>query len=105
MQQYRLKKLFADVWAVESWGVVNFDGMPDYDWKHVKTYHGDTEAVNGYELHKYGSVSVGKDYFATYEDNDKIIAMHQWELQAWAPGGLWPGECQEDPDLILELRN
>lgn len=29
----------------------------------------------------------------------------QWELQAWAPGGLCPGECQGDPDLILELRN
>lgn len=76
MQQYRLKKMFADVWAVESWGVVNFDGMPDYDWKHVKTYHGDKEAIDGYELHKWGSVSVGKDYFATYEDNDKIVALH-----------------------------
>ena len=45
MQQYRLKKLFADVWALESWGVVNFDGMPDYDWKHVQTYHSDGEAI------------------------------------------------------------
>lgn len=76
MQQYRLKKLFADVWALESFSVVNFDGILDYDWKHVQTYHGDGEAIEGYELHKYGELSVGKDYFTTYEDDDKIIAMH-----------------------------
>lgn len=77
MQQYRLKKLFADVWALESWGVVNFDGILDHDWKEVKTYHGDCEAIEGYELHKYGDLSVGKDYFTTYEDGDKIIALHE----------------------------
>lgn len=77
MHQYRLHKLFADVWAVELWGVVNFDGMPEHDWKHVKTYYGDNEAIDGYELHKFGSVSVGKDYFTTYEDNDQIIALHE----------------------------
>lgn len=77
MYQYRLKKMFADVWEVELWGVVNFDGMPDYDWKHVKTYYGDNEAIDGYELHKFGSVSVGKDYFVTYEDNERIIAYHE----------------------------
>ena len=77
MQQYRLKRMFADVWAVESWGVVNFDGIPAHDWKHVKTYYGDKEAVDGYEFHKFGSVSVGKDYFTTYEDNDQIIALHE----------------------------
>lgn len=76
MQHYRLKRMFADVWALESWGVVNFDGILDYDWKHVKTYYGDKEAIDGYELHKYGEISVGKDYFTTYEDNDQIIAMH-----------------------------
>lgn len=77
MQQYRLKKMFADVWALESWGVVNFDGMPDYDWKQIKTYHGDNEAIDGYELTKYGHESVSKDYFATYEDNRNIIALHE----------------------------
>ncbi len=76
MQHYRLKKLFADVWALESWGVVNFDGIPAHDWKVVKTCHGDGEAIEEYELHKYGELSVGKDYFTTYEDDDKIIALH-----------------------------
>lgn len=75
--QYRLKKLWGDVWEVELWGVVNFDGIIAHDWKHVKTYHGDKEAIDGYELHKFGSVSVGKDYFTTYEDDDKIIALHE----------------------------
>lgn len=76
MRQYRMRKLFADVWIVELWGVVNYDGILDHAWKEVGTYHGDGNAIEGYELHKYGSLSVGKDYFATYEDNDKIIAMH-----------------------------
>lgn len=37
---------------------------------------GDGEAIEEYELHKYGKLSVGKDYFTTYEDDDKIIALH-----------------------------
>lgn len=76
MRQYRLKKLFADVWALELWGIVDFDGIHDYDWKAVKSYHGDGEAIEGFELHKYGELSVGKDYFVTYENNRNIIAYH-----------------------------
>ena len=76
MRQYRMRKLFADVWVVELWGVVNYDGILDHDWKHVKTYHGDNEAINGYEAHKWGTVSVGMDYFATYEDDGNVIALH-----------------------------
>lgn len=73
--QYRLKRLFCDVWELERWGVVNFDGILDYDWKHVETYHGDMEAINGYELHKWGKTP--SDYFVAYEDNDNVLSYHE----------------------------
>lgn len=77
MQQYRLLRLWGDTWALESWGVVNYDGIPSKEWKTVATYYAGNEAVDGYEVHKWGSVSVGKDYFATYEDDDEVVAMHE----------------------------
>lgn len=74
--QYRLLRLWGDTWAIEFWGVVNYDGILSKEWKPVATLAGN-EAIDGYELRKWGSTSVGKDYFATYEDDDEIVALHE----------------------------
>ncbi len=77
--QYRIKKMWGDVWALEFWGVVDFDGIHAHDWKHVKTCDSRAEAFEAYQMQKWGKRldNFTPYYFEAYEDNESILTYHE----------------------------